>query len=282
MMITKEEKQRRNELFEDGIKVCCRCKRELSFDCFNKNKSTSDGMSRMCRDCSKKVGKKYYEEHSDEMQQRSKLWRENHPERHKEQMRQYRENNKDKIAQYRDNNRDALNKYKRDHWLEYYKRSKDKILQYQAEHQEEIRQQRRRYNQTPARKLLQREYAAKRKACQISNGGNYSLLEVNELLEFFDHKCAYTGQPLEDNYHLDHVVALTKGGTNYIYNIVPCNRGANCSKNNREMESWYRQQKYFSEERLQKIYDWMQLKQKDIKGEENNETRDIEEIASGE
>ena len=268
MGISKEEKKRREVLFDNGIKVCCRCKRELLFDCFNKNKSTLDGLSRMCKDCSKKEGKKYYEEHSDEIQQKSKLWRENNLGRYKEQMRQYRENNKDKIKQYRDDNRDALNQYKRDHWPEYYERSKDKILQYQAEHKEEIREQRSKYNQTPARKLLQREYAAKRKACQISNGGSYSLLEVNELIEFFDYKCAYTGQPLEENYHLDHVVALTKGGTNYIYNIVPCGREVNCSKNNREMESWFRQQKYFSEDRLNKIYDWMSLKRNEIEGEE--------------
>lgn len=30
----------------------------------------------------------------------------------------------------------------------------------------------------------------------------------------------------------------------------------NISKLNRNMEDWYRQQEYFSEERLQKIYEW--------------------------
>ena len=53
MGISKEEKQRREDLFEQGIKVCCTCKRELTLDAFNKNKSCVDGLCRMCRDCSR-------------------------------------------------------------------------------------------------------------------------------------------------------------------------------------------------------------------------------------
>lgn len=45
------------------------------------------------------------------------------------------------------------------------------------------------------------------------------------------------------------------------------------------MEEWYRQQPYFSQERLQKIYEWVNL-QNSIKGEEENESRDIKEVAS--
>lgn len=71
----------------------------------------------------------------------------------------------------------------------------------------------------------------------------------------------------------------TVGSTNYIWNIIPCNSYANTSKHNADMEEWYRQQPYFSEERLQKIYEWVNL-QKNIKGEEENESRDIKEVAS--
>lgn len=98
------------------------------------------------------------------------------------------------------------------------------------------------------------------------------------LLVFFDNKCAYTGEPLEKSYHLDHVVAISNGGSNYIWNIVPSNQLPNLSKGTHDMESWYRRQPYFSEDRLQKIYDWINL-QRNAKGENYYDTRNIEKIA---
>ena len=109
--------------------------------------------------------------------------------------------------------------------------------------------------------------------------GNFLLMIYFLCLIFFDNKCAYTGEPLEDKYHLDHVIAIKNGGSNYIYNIIPCNKLANLSKHTRDMEEWFREQTYFSEERLQKIYEWMEMKRKEIKGEQNDGLENIEEAS---
>ena len=97
-------------------------------------------------------------------------------------------------------------------------------------------------------------------------------------LSFFGYRCAYTGEPLMQGYHLDHIVALSKGGTNYIWNIVPSNPFPNLSKGANDMEAWYRRQPYFSEERLLRIYNWIDL-QKRTEGENKYDTRNIEEVA---
>lgn len=252
MGISREEKQRRDELFEQGLKVCCTCKRELLFNEFNKNKSCIDGLSRMCRSCTKQNGRKYYQDNREHMKERTRKWRKENPEK----MKEYRLNNLDYFIDYNQ-------KYRQDH--------KDYFKQYHKEHDKE-------YLNSERGRLVFKRTQHRRRAIEKSAKGSHTVDELQSMLVFFENKCAYTGETLEQDYHLDHVVPLSKNGTNYIWNIVPSNKSPNCSKGDRDMEEWFRKQPYFSEERLQKIYDWMQLKQKDIKGEENDE-RHIEEIA---
>ena len=121
----------------------------------------------------------------------------------------------------------------------------------------------------------------RRKALMQNIEGEHSTEELIKAIEFFDGKCAYTGKPLEEHFHIDHVVPVSKGGTNYIWNIVPANGSPNISKSDNDMEEWYRQQSYFSEERLQRIYEWIDF-QKSIKGEKYYESGNIEETTSGE
>ena len=68
--------------FETGLKICSKCRRELSIEMFNKNKRTFDGLEYHCRDCKKQIrqsnpqvyiksGKKYRENHKEEIKQYS-------------------------------------------------------------------------------------------------------------------------------------------------------------------------------------------------------------------
>ena len=77
---------------------------------------------------------------------------------------------------------------------------------------------------------------------------------------FFDNCCAYSGKVLKDNinYSIDHIVPLSKGGDNLIYNLVPMDKNYNSSKGIKDMLKWYQQQEFYSEERLNKIYEWIE------------------------
>jgi hypothetical protein len=39
------------------VKTCCHCKKELSLDCFQKNKAAPDGLQYRCKDCTRKASK---------------------------------------------------------------------------------------------------------------------------------------------------------------------------------------------------------------------------------
>ena len=80
-----------------------------------------------------------------------------------------------------------------------------------------------------------------------------------EMMNFFDWKCAYSGIILfKDTKSIGHIVPINKGGTNEIWNLVPMYRPYNSSKYGKDMLKWYKQQDFFSEERLAKIYEWQE------------------------
>ena len=215
-------------------------------------------------------------------------WREGHS-------KEYYERNKDKIIAYQKQYREEHPELCAERHARYYWEHVDEILlkakQYRQEHLDELREkgrlyvathkeQRKRWLQSESGKLSCRRSAYKRRVL-LECRGDFTAEEVIVALEFFDYKCAYTGEQLVESYHLDHIIPVVKGGCNYIWNIVPSNPEPNLSKHTADMEEWFRKQPYFSEERLQKIYEWIEL-QKSIKGEEDNESRDIKEVASGE
>ena len=87
--------------------------------------------------------------------------------------------------------------------------------------------------------------------------GRLSAEEIYACLDFFDHKCAYSGVDLPENYHLDHVVPLISGGSNTIHNIVPCCPKINLSKKDHDFEEWYKNHATFDKGRYEKIHSWI-------------------------
>ena len=83
--ITKEEAQRREDLFWQGIKVCSTCKRELKFDMFTQDSTTKTGLSALCKDCQKEQRKRrkskidqWFDENQDKVKERRKEYSRTH------------------------------------------------------------------------------------------------------------------------------------------------------------------------------------------------------------
>jgi hypothetical protein len=85
--------------------------------------------------------------------------------------------------------------------------------------------------------------------------------EWNNCLIVFDYKCAYCGISQKEakkrdkqNLHKDHV---DSEGYNDLSNAAPACRSCNDKKWQHDMETWFREQEFFSEERLEFIKWWM-------------------------
>lgn len=82
--------------------------------------------------------------------------------------------------------------------------------------------------------------------------GTYTLVEWQQCLDYFNHSCAYCGGSNELT--VDHVVALSNGGYNVAFNLVPACTACNSSKGAKDIITWYTEQTFFNEDRLFKIH----------------------------
>jgi 5-methylcytosine-specific restriction endonuclease McrA len=87
-----------------------------------------------------------------------------------------------------------------------------------------------------------RAHAENRRARKLATGGSYTAQQIDNLLILQRHKCVGCSVSIKGGFEIDHVVALSKGGSSDISNIQllckPCNR----RKHTKSVEQWAREQ----------------------------------------
>jgi 5-methylcytosine-specific restriction endonuclease McrA len=90
---------------------------------------------------------------------------------------------------------------------------------------------------------------------------NITKEEWDYCLEYFNHQCAYCGiteEKAKEKYkqylHKEHV---DHNGNSTIDNCVPACKSCNSLKWTMELIFWYKQQEFFNQARLEKIYKWI-------------------------
>lgn len=248
------------------FKVCSGCNRNLpaTNEFYHNSKNCKDGLCSKCKECRKKIGREYYLKNDIEI---------------KSKMKEYREINKEKLnnkrrEDYRNNPEKYKNRRDKDKSKKYYENNKERLLklgkEWRENNKEKIKIRDREYYQKVKhkRQIRDKEYyennkelyfqsATRRKQTQRANGGKYNKEQWEECLKFFNYRCAYTGEEFKSNMHIDHIISISNGGTSFIWNLCPSVDYSNMNKGNRELEEWYKKQEYFSEERLNKIYKWI-------------------------
>lgn len=173
--------------------------------------------------------------------------------------RKYRESNRQKLRdrqkEYYQKNKDAI----RVRWESWYVINKDKCIENSKEWKKNNKDKVRKSKKIRRHKI---------RALKKDNGGSYTAKQWKETLEYFDYKCAYSGESVANDCHIDHIIPISKGGTSYIWNLVPSLSRVNISKSNKDMEKWYKTTPYFSEDRLNKIYEYIEYMKNKYKDNE--------------
>lgn len=149
---------------------------------------------------------------------------------------------RDRRIEYQKNMPESVRKARRENSKRYYYSNKDYFREWAKF-----------YQKTPNGKRIADKARGKRRA--VKNDAlhiPYSKQEFQSKIEFFKYKCAYCGKSGE-TLTMDHFVPLSKGGMDAIHNLIPACQSCNSSKKASEVESWYRKQSFFSENRWARI-----------------------------
>ena len=199
----------------------CRNSYPLTTEYWPKDKKGAHGLGYRCKECNRKVAKKWAEDNRERMlENKARYYAE-----HKEQFQQYWADNAEHLAEWK---------------REWRKANPEKVKAHksasQKRHREAARERTRRYNQKYPEK--RRVNVANRYARKIKAEGKYTPADITQLYEEQEGHCAYCGITLHDEYHVDHVIALSRRGTNWPDNLALTCPTCNHSKNNHLLSEW--------------------------------------------
>ena len=245
------------------FKKCTKCGeiKLATSDNFNKEKEGKYGLKSQCKICIKK----YREKNKDKTKEYREKNKEKIKEYQKEYQKKYRENNKDKRKKYRENNKDKIKESQKKYQKEYYIDNKDKIKEYKKEYREnnkdKIKESQKKYRLSEKGKRTAFNFRSKRRFKEENQGNGITKEQWLEMMDFFEWTCAYSGEYIGGNSEersIDHIIPLSKGGENEVWNCVPMLRSLNSSKRDKDMLSWYKEQSFYNKWRLNKIQKWQE------------------------
>jgi hypothetical protein len=208
----------------DGVdgKVCSKCKEWKSVGEFNRNKSQRDGYNNQCRTCGNASYRAYHHRNKDEINQKKR-------EEYADDPRTRLDRQKRTRSTWSDERR-ALQKSWQDTWMKNHPEESAKHQRrYRNENRDVLRKRAsdwKKNHPNVARANKRTRYARKKGA-----KGKYTLGQWNKMKEGYNWTCpcCMRKEP-EIKLTADHIVPLSKGGTNYITNIQPLCRNCNSAK----------------------------------------------------
>jgi 5-methylcytosine-specific restriction endonuclease McrA len=200
-------------------KRCSKCGEVKPRTSFYKDNKRKDKLTPQCSVCMRAN----FNDRSDESKERKRVHSREYYHLNIESM---REKYKEITKRYRDNHKDTHNKKqkeRRQNNPERYKEYRDRFYwnnweKVQAKHKKWVAK-------NPEKN---REYKANRRAKKLQAGGNFTAKEFKELCNSFHNVCLCCGST--DRLVADHVMPISRGGTNSIDNIQPLCFSCNAKK----------------------------------------------------
>ena len=210
-------------------KTCRICGESHDLSFFYKDSRSKDGHRSDCKNCSKRIRRKHYQENIEYYRDSNKRWRQGNQQYYLECKKRYRQENSDKCREYNKRWRQENREHRREYQKKYYQDNKGDILQYKE----------RWVKDNPEKvKIYQASSNAKRRAAKKFK------VSAKDLLKIKEKPCAWCGERL--NIHADHVIPIAKGGVHGVGNLQPLCDSCNYSKGAKYMIEFKRDKQQYA------------------------------------
>lgn len=146
--------------------------------------------------------RKYYKANSEKVKAKNRAWQKANPEKANAKNRAWYEANADKVMAAQKAYKEANIEKTKAAQKVYYKANPEKF----------------------------RLYATSRRAVEYNSEGSLEFEDYFLIFEKHDYKCPYCNADVQNNFHLDHIVPLTKGGSSWVDNFQALCPFCNLSK----------------------------------------------------
>lgn len=206
-------------------KVCTMCGISKPLGDFPKEPRMADGRRNQCKRC-RDLRKREQIANSPELQRKAK-------ERSARYYREHQEETIAKVRAYAQENRDKILEKSKEYW-----HTKVNKEAYNARRQESRTKRYREDAEFREKRKREGRHSAKtRKARLRGSEGSYSLREWEDLCEKYNYTCLRCGASGSDVcLTIDHVIPVSKGGSNTIDNLQPLCGSCNSKKNNKYID----------------------------------------------
>jgi 5-methylcytosine-specific restriction endonuclease McrA len=224
------------------LKTCLKCGPKPPLE-FHKDSSKSDGLYPVCKACRSASGKQQYASDPDRIRKRNRASYKKHAGKRREYSKSFRS----AIKQVKPGYLEAYNS-------SYYATNKEALsvkgkVRYWS-HPEKNRAASRSYREANPEKVREgvrdwfrrhphvpRLAASKRRASRAMVKDTLTPEQLEETLEYFDHRCGYCLvdlRTLPSRFRtFDHIIAIKRGGSNTQDNMIPCCKSCNSRKKDR-------------------------------------------------
>jgi 5-methylcytosine-specific restriction endonuclease McrA len=193
----------------------------------------------MCRDCFNAYYRKKTKENPEARRKKELLYKQRNPEKYAAKLaRHHKRAVLEGKNKYCNRNLELTREYERKRWAENPNRrewdrnrwKKRKANGYN-ERAKEL------YSQDPSRR---RESVSKRRIAKLGAKGFHTFEEFRIKLEYYGYRCCYCGKQLDIHTATeDHRIPLSRGGTDWIANILPSCKPCNSSKGTKKEKEYY-------------------------------------------
>ena len=189
------------------MKQCSKCGEVKQLTEFHKSKRYKDGLSRHCRRCESNRSRAKYERNKEIILAQKRAWYASHSEHHNSL-----------TSRWRKEHREESREIARRSYYKHHSKNIDRVVKWRKKNPEKFS-----------------IYSKNNRAMRRGATGKHSFSEWEALCYKYNHTCLKCGKT-DVKLTPDHIVPLSKGGTNYIDNIQPLCHSCNSSKNNKTID----------------------------------------------